>query len=275
LRISLRSKPVFLIIGISIIVILVEVPFIAGTSAYPLAIVNGNSMYPNLHNGDLVFFRSSPDPIKNGTVIVFIQSETGVGVLDSLLKPIVIHRIIGIGHEPSGMIYYQTKGDNNIGPDPFVTDENNVLGVPVFVIPYAGLPFQFLQTAFGMVTISAIATLYFLSGIDSKMEQATEKKRLVALFAGHSLNGEISPRQFEKLQLAVEFYDDVSLDLLSDHAMISTIDWLRAGGLSTKWKEERVPCPDCKTSSFCIMSGDHSFLICPGCSNKASGQSPE
>jgi signal peptidase I len=266
----LHIKPkrlIVLVIGIALISIFAILPFAAGTKSYPVAIVDGNSMYPTLHSGDLVFFTSPSSSIKNGTIIVFVQGGTGVSALDSLLKPIVIHRVIGIGNEPDGTPYYQTEGDNNIAPDPFVTDRDNVLGVPLLVIPYAGMPIQFLKTAFGMVTVSALATLYFLSGIDTKMEQSDEKKRLVALFARHSLNGDISAKQFERLQLAVEYYDDISPDLLTDPTILSTIDWLKGGGLSENWKEERVPCPDCKSLSICIVSGDKSFLICPNCSD--------
>lgn len=251
----------------------VTLPLIAGTQSYPLAIVNGNSMYPTLHNGDLVFFVSPHGPIENGTIIVFVQAQSGISVLDSLLKPVLIHRVIGMGHEPGGMIYYQTKGDNNLRPDPFVTDSSNVLGVPVLVIPFAGFPFQFIGTAFGMVVLSCLATLLFLSGVDTKMEQENDKKRLIALFARHSLNGEITAQQFERLQLAVEFYDDIPTDLLNDPTIISTVDWLKGGGLFTKWKEEKVECTDCRGQSFRIAGGGKSFLICPSCQHSQRSQS--
>jgi signal peptidase I len=243
----------------------IALPFLAQTSSYPIAIVNGNSMYPTYHNGDLVFFSSPPTTIRNGTVIVFIQSSSGIPAFDSLLKPVVIHRVIEVGQEPDGTPDYKTKGDNNVAPDPFTTDRGNVLGVPQFVIPYVGLPILFLQTPYGLVAASAVVTLFFLSGVDSKMEESNERKKLIALFARHSLNGEISPGQFERLKLAVEFYDDMSPDLLIDPTIISAIDWLKGGGLSTHWEENKVPCPDCNTPSFSIVSGDRSFLICPKC----------
>jgi signal peptidase I len=262
----LKSKrTIFYSVGVGLTVFIVTLPLMAGTQSYPVAIVNGNSMYPTLHNGDLVFFEGAHGPIKNGTIIVFVQGQSGISVLDSVLHPVLIHRVISIGREPDGMTYYQTKGDNNLQPDPFVTDSSNVLGVAVFVVPFAGFPFQFIGTAFGMVVLSCVATLFFLSGVDTKMEQENDKKRLIALFARHSLNGEISPKQFERLQLAVEFYDDIPTDLLSDPTIISTVDWLKGGGLFTKWKEEMVECTDCRGQSFRIVGGGKSFLICPTC----------
>jgi signal peptidase I len=258
-------KKIFVAIGTSLVIIALALPFLARTSTYPVAVVDGNSMYPTLKSGDLVFFTAPPPKIANGTIIVFVQSSSGIPALDSLLRPVLIHRVVNVGQEPDGTTDYNTKGDNNQVADPFTTDQGNVLGVPFLVIPYAGLPILFLQTPYGLVSVCAAVTLYFLTGVDSKMEESNERKKLVALFARHSLNGEISPRQFERLKLAVEYFDDMSPDLLTDPTMISAIDWLKGGGLSTSWEEEKVPCPDCNTPSFSILSGDKSFLICPKC----------
>src|SRR5438093_12651911 len=84
------SKRVLIVIAIMVpVVVLSSLPLIAKTSTYPVAVVS-RSMVPALHNGDLVFYTAPHGPVKNGTIIVFIQVETGVAVLDSLLKPIVI-----------------------------------------------------------------------------------------------------------------------------------------------------------------------------------------
>ncbi len=263
---SLKSRRnIVFIVCVALTVFFVTLPLESGTGTYPLAIVSGNSMYPTLHNGDLVYFTAPRAPIRNGTIIVFVQGESGVGVLDSLLRPIVIHRVVGSGREPNGMIYYQTKGDNNLAPDPFVTDSSSVLGVPALVIPYAGFPFQFIGTPFGMVVVSCVLTLFFLSGVDTRMAEADEKKRLIAVFAGHSLNGEISAGEFERLKLAVEYYDDIPADFLTDPTIISTVDWLKGGGLSTRWKEETLECSDCRMPSYRISGGGRSFLICSNC----------
>lgn len=229
-------------------------------------------MYPNLHNGDLVFFTAPPSQVKNGSIIVFVQGGSGVSVFDSLLKPIVIHRVIGVGHEPNGVTYYQTQGDNNKAPDPFVTDSPSVLGVPAVVVPYAGVPLQFLKTPYGLVALSAFVSLYYVSGLDTKLGDEEEKKRLIAVFARHSLNGEISAGQFERLKLAVEYYDGMPVELLNDPTIISTIDWLREGGLAQLWSEKKSSCPDCNGEAFRIESGDKYFLICPTCNNSRKTQ---
>ena len=252
-------------------VFLLGLPLLAGTAVYPVAIVDGNSMYPSLHNGDLVFFSSAPGQVRNGTIIVFVQGQSGVSSLDSLLKPVVIHRVIGIGQEPNGVAYYQTQGDNNQAPDPFVTDSPSVLGVPALVVPYAGVPVQFLKTPYGLVSLSALVSLYYLSGVETRLVDEKEKKRLVSVFAGHALNGEIAPSQFERLKLAVEFSEELPIELRSDPAMISMIDWLKGGGLSREWSEGRSSCPDCGGEALRIESGKRYFLVCARCSGSARG----
>ncbi|MDA4119207.1 MAG: signal peptidase I [Thaumarchaeota archaeon] len=266
LKRSFFSRRRILALAAAVIVVAIAgLPLFEGTKSYPIAIVDGNSMYPALHNGDLVLFGAPPAVISNGSIIVFVQGGTGVGSLDSFLKPIVIHRVIGTGIEPNGMPYYQTKGDNNQALDPFVTDQSNVLGVPSLVVPFAGWPVLFLKTAFGMVALAALVTIFIVSGLETKVLDDEDKRRLLAVFATHSLNGELPPRAFERVKLAVEYYEDISTYDLKDPTMISAVDWLKKGALHGKWKEIRTLCPVCDSDAFMIVSGDNSFLVCPEC----------
>jgi len=245
-------------------------PFIARTGTYPLAVVDGNSMYPNLKNGDLVFFTAPSAPIQNGSIIVFVPQRSGVPAFDSVLQQVVIHRVIGTGLEPNGVTYYQTKGDNNEAPDPFVTDAPNVLGVPAVVVPYAGFPVIFAKSSYGMVTIVAFVSLWFFTGIDSKLEENEEKKRFIAVFARQALNGAISAGQFERLKLAVDYYDEMPIELLRDPTILSTVDWLKGGGLSRGWKEESQACPACGSEGVSVIAGDKTLFVCPRCSERGS-----
>ncbi|MEM3860554.1 MAG: hypothetical protein QW478_14355, partial [Candidatus Micrarchaeaceae archaeon] len=67
------------IIGIAstaVIVFLIAFPpLFLHTSTYPVAVVNGNSMYPMFRDGELVIFSLNGvniDDIPNGTVIVYV-----------------------------------------------------------------------------------------------------------------------------------------------------------------------------------------------------------
>src|SRR5712692_6480311 len=99
----MSRRRIVLVIGIVLVIIFAGLPFFAGTRGYPIAIVDGNSMNPALHSGDLVIYAGTSAPIANGSIIIFVQSATGISALDALLKPTIIHRVIGIGREPSGI----------------------------------------------------------------------------------------------------------------------------------------------------------------------------
>jgi len=84
-------------------------------NAVPIGWVNGNSMLPAYHSGQM-FYYYTPDKksIENGTVILYTKALT---------KAPVIHRIVAI--EPDGS--FITKGDNNVDTDQeLMIDSRNV-----------------------------------------------------------------------------------------------------------------------------------------------------
>src|SRR5713226_6086961 len=101
----------FLPVVFSGIIVIILVPiWIAGTGSYPLAVVDGNSMNPTLHSGDLLYYAASSKPIVNGTIIIVVQDSNGIPAFNAVTKPVIIHRVIGTGREPDGSLYYETKG---------------------------------------------------------------------------------------------------------------------------------------------------------------------
>ena len=69
------------------------------------AVVEGRSMEPLLHSGDLVFLLSDRDPIV-GDVVVYRDN----------MGRFIIHRVIAV-YEVNGLTCYVIKGDNNVIPD--------------------------------------------------------------------------------------------------------------------------------------------------------------
>ncbi len=171
-----------------------------------MAIVNGNSMYPTLHNGDLVIYHSVPQQnIANGTIIVFVQADTGSVSLDSIVRPVVIHRIIGMVVQADGTDYYKTKGDNNQLADPSLAKSAYVLGTPYLVIPRVGIVFLFIQSPQGLVAIIGFMVLFYLSVYDSKVNEDKKKEKLLTQLAKGVTSGEISTDQFKKFEIAVKY----------------------------------------------------------------------
>lgn len=244
-------------------------PFFMGTQTYPITIVQGNSMYPTLQNGDLVIFRQAPQQvIANGTIIIFVQSGTGISALDSLLKPVLIHRIVGVVVQGDGEISYQTKGDNNQQEDPELVPANRVLGVPAVVVPKVGLAVMFFQSPQGLVATVGLIVLLYVGGNDSKLSKEEEKQTFLGALAQMSLNGELPESVFKKFELAVKYVQNLDVDEMKDGRVLALVDWIKKGGLDNEWKLRRVQCPKC-ASSAASFEGEKSLLltVCPSCSS--------
>ena len=93
-----------------------------------LIVVEGHSMEPTYHFGDLVVARTNPHP-KVGEIIVYRvpKNEDGAGKL-------IIHRVRTI--RPDGT--FQTQGDNRDTPDPYHIRSGDIQGSPLFALPHAG-----------------------------------------------------------------------------------------------------------------------------------------
>lgn len=249
---------------------MIFLPLYARTESYPLAIVSGNSMYPTLQNGDLVFYKATnTQDIPNGTIIVFVQGGTSDPLLDGLVRPVLIHRVIGEVIQSDGTVCYQTKGDNNQANDPFLTKSDQVLGVAVLVIPKVGLLVLFLQSPQGLIATIGIISLAYLSMQDMTRKEEKKKDKFLGALAKKVLSGDLSKEQFEKFELAVKYFDDIERSDLEDPNALALADWLKNGGLDQNWKIKTVICPKC--SGIAIeLEGEktNSLIICRQCQNE-------
>ncbi|MDA4124006.1 MAG: signal peptidase I [Thaumarchaeota archaeon] len=258
-------------LGISLLIALfaaaILLPISMGTLTYPMTVVNGNSMYPALQNGDLVVFHSAPQgEIPNGTVIVFVQSGTGISALDSLLKPVLIHRIVGTVIQSDRTINYETKGDNNQQPDPGLVPSARILGTPEVVIPKVGLVVMFAQSPQGLVTIVGLITFAYIGGSEAKAKKDEEKGAFLGALAQMSLNGELPDGVFKKFELAVNYIQDLNPDQITDGRVLALVDWIKKGGLDAGWKVNRTLCPVCSTTATNFECSNGLLLtVCPSC----------
>ena len=203
------SRKITIPITVVIIVILAGLPLFIGYQSYPISIINGNSMYPTLQNGDMVIFHSMPrQNIPNGTIIVFVQADTGTATLDSIIRPVVIHRVIGLVVQADGTNYYKTKGDNNQLADPSLAESTYVLGTPAFVIPRVGIILLFIQSPQGLVASIGFIVLFYLSNYDAKVSEGQKKEKLLTHLAKRVFGGDISTEEFKKFEIALKYTDD-------------------------------------------------------------------
>ena len=143
----------------------VEVLKVVLNTESPLMVVSSGSMIPTLNVGDIILVRGAdPSTITVGTIIIFHSPY-------DYSMPIV-HRVMAISND-GGSIYFQTKGDNNPGPDGWSVPGQNLMGVYVAKLPYVGLISLELRGPLGVTLIILLIALiiaieYTESGHKSK-----------------------------------------------------------------------------------------------------------
>ena len=138
--------------------------------------VLSGSMEPTYHTGSLIYVKKvDPYTIKEGQPITFMLDENTVAT----------HRVVGIvpDEEDPTVIRFRTKGDANEAEDGSLVHYKNVIGTPIFSIPYLGYIADYIQHPPGMyIAISAGAILLLLVFIpdifaDNKDKEHDKKKK--------------------------------------------------------------------------------------------------
>lgn len=136
--------------------------------------VLSGSMEPTYHTGALIYVKEVDyKEIEPGQVITFMLDE----------KTIATHRVVEVvpDNEDPSVLRYKTKGDANDAEDGSLVHYKNVLGSPVFTIPYLGYLANFIQHPPGMyIAISAgaiLLILVFLPDILFDDEEEKEKSK--------------------------------------------------------------------------------------------------
>ena len=142
-----------------------EVPKVGGV--FPL-IVMTDSMYPEIHSGDLIICRTAKaDEIAVGDVIVFVDPE-GNGT------SIVTHRVTEI-ETKDGQRLMHTQGDANNTADPTPIAPDKLLGRYVRRLPGMGRVVLFMQTTPGLL-LCVVLPILLLVGYDVLRRRAYEKR---------------------------------------------------------------------------------------------------
>ena len=117
----------------------------------PLMVVSSGSMIPKLNVGDIIIVRGiDPRTVTIGTIIIFHSPN-------EYDMPIV-HRVVAIDNQGNSL-FFETKGDNNPGPDGWRVPAQNLMGVYVTKIPYVGLLSLELRGPLGITVIILLVAL--------------------------------------------------------------------------------------------------------------------
>ena len=82
-------------------------------------VVNGNSMYPHFHNGEIVTAgHVEPEDIKVGDIIVYRKFDDHM----------TIHRVEEVHRLGDKRICFETKGDNNPAKDEYIVHPHQLIG---------------------------------------------------------------------------------------------------------------------------------------------------
>ena len=106
--------------------------------------VLSGSMEPTYHTGSLIYVkRVDPFTITPGQPITFLLDEDTVAT----------HRVTEVvpDAEDSTVIRFRTKGDANEAEDAGLVHYKNVIGVPVFTVPYLGYVADYIAAPAGDV----------------------------------------------------------------------------------------------------------------------------
>ena len=143
----------------------------------PYVVLSG-SMEPTYHTGSLIYVKKvDPFTIEAGTPITFMMDE----------DTIATHRVVGVvpDEEDSTVIRFRTKGDANDAEDGTLVHYKNVIGTPVFSIPYLGYVSDYITNPPGMyigfTVLGVIILMLFapdlLRAADKADKKGEEKKK--------------------------------------------------------------------------------------------------
>ena len=143
----------------------------------PYVVLSG-SMEPTYHTGSLIYVKKvDPFTIEAGTPITFMMDE----------DTIATHRVVGVvpDEEDSTVIRFRTKGDANDAEDGTLVHYKNVIGTPVFSIPYLGYVSDYITNPPGMyigfTVLGIIILMLFapdlLRAADKADNKAEEQKK--------------------------------------------------------------------------------------------------
>lgn len=133
-----------------VVIVVVIALLLVGARLFGLQVyaVLSGSMEPAYHVGSIIYVKSvDPGEIEVGDPITFVMNEE---------LTVATHRVVRIDTENRA---FYTKGDANNDPDAAPVNFNNLLGKPVFTIPYLGYVSSFVQSPPGIYIAVGVGAL--------------------------------------------------------------------------------------------------------------------
>jgi signal peptidase I len=129
---------IFMLAGLTVVWILFAPSKIGGQTSY--VIINGNSMEPGFHRGDLVLVKTAPE-YREGDIVAYKDAKMGA---------YVFHRIIAIKQER-----FILQGDNNSWKDDYQPTHNEIVGKLWLRVPKMGVTVEWLRAPLHLALATA------------------------------------------------------------------------------------------------------------------------
>ena len=188
-------------IAVALVVILAILLVGARLVGLQVFTVLSGSMEPTYHTGSLIYVKKvDPYTIKEGQPITFMLDENTVAT----------HRVVGIvpDEEDPTVIRFRTKGDANEAEDGSLVHYKNVIGTPIFSIPYLGYVADYIQHPPGMyIAISGGAVLLllvFLPDVFASDKDEEKKKKRKKSAGKHDPDEPVPAERTERLRKVAE-----------------------------------------------------------------------
>ena len=135
--------------------------------------VLSGSMEPTYKTGSIIYVKKvDPFELKENNVITYMLDE------DTLST----HRIVEVvpDSEDTSVVRFRTKGDANNDVDGKLVHYKNVVGTPVFTIPYLGYLLSYIQSPPGLYVAlafgCAVVLMVFLPELFAKDDSKSQEK---------------------------------------------------------------------------------------------------
>lgn len=158
------------IVVITVVLLAVLLAGIRVIGLQPFTVLSG-SMRPAYEVGSLIYVKKAETgEIKAGDPITFI--------IDDSLK-VATHRVTSVSEDGE---YFTTKGDANNAEDGIPVYYKNIIGKPVFTIPYLGYVSAFIGTKQGIILSLTAAAIFlilaFVPDLLDKVDNNMNKMKL-------------------------------------------------------------------------------------------------
>lgn len=121
-----------------------------------------NSMEPTVATNSLALVKTCEDStqIQQDDIIVFRANRFGEAVT-------IMHRFSHTERNGAGELVYKTHPEESETPDIYETKREDILGVYLWHIPYAGKVVLFLKSEFGLLWICQIVVILLIKALVS------------------------------------------------------------------------------------------------------------